>query len=225
MQELPFSISAIGTRSGEDERDVLDMMQTEQRNREIVAHALPFDGDRESLDGLGFLYNSNIDVAAATANDHRVGVSVREGARGRECQDVFRHNDFAATGDSRFRQLELRRRDSFERLETFVMGLPMAVIIAKSGGANWQSRSIDPGPYAPISATKKSVLRRSCSRTIRAIPIGVFTLPGVARPLEAFSSTWERMCFVDVLPNEPVIPMTLGANRPSFSCASCQYFF
>ena len=71
MQELPFRISAIGTRS-EDERDVLDMMQTEQRNRRSW-RTPAIRWRSESLDGLGFLYNSNIDVAAATANDHRVG--------------------------------------------------------------------------------------------------------------------------------------------------------
>ena len=95
MQELPFPDQR-QCRSG-GQRDVLDMMQTEQRNREIVAHALPFDGDRSPW--TVWLLNSN-DVAAATANVIASGCrSAKARARAR-MSDVF-VTSLAATGDSR----------------------------------------------------------------------------------------------------------------------------
>ena len=87
----------------------------------------------------------------------------------------------------------------------------MFVIIPCVGFANWQRASISPGALAPISNIEMSWFF-FIPRRVRGRPIFVLKFPSVACTLNFEDSTCVKSSLVEVLPFDPVTPITGISN-------------
>ncbi len=90
---------------------------------------------------------------------------------------------------------------------------PTLVITAMSGRATAASAAISPGLLMPISQTPNSC-RSSAESTVSGRPMWLFKFPRVAVTANSTPSTAVNRSFVEVLPELPVMPITV---RPSSS--------
>src|SRR3954452_5068493 len=106
---------------------------------------------------------------------------------------------------------------------------PMLTITTTSGSAIAASSAIWPAPRIAISRTSTSV-PGGAPRTVRGSPISVFRFCGVATTRRCGASIPASRSFVDVLPVEPVMPITRArsarrhavARRPSAASGSSE---
>src|SRR4051812_4791618 len=96
---------------------------------------------------------------------------------------------------------------------------PISVITPTSGSAIRASSSICPNPRMPISSTSTSVPSGAAS-TASGRPISVLKFAGFATTRRCGASSAAISCFVDVLPTEPVTPITSASSSRRQAVAS-----